>query len=662
MSYFNDFPHTRNYDSDLGFLIQKYKELNCNYETLLQWYSKIRKNIKKETQSYIDELIQKGKLELMLRYNSTYEDLGIIVGNDNTGDFPGTGAEYIGEVATLQNGAFSLKDTKAREDIAELKQGSESTCIYAFFGNQGIYKENFDYSNTDIQPLGECMVMHKKGSNEFVIRDFGTEFAPFASIVIPYLSLNGLTHCKAFIISHYHSDHVGRNHTNLTTILNQFCDSNTIAYLPHGNINWNSGVWDSTYSQIQFDIKQEINAKGITIIEPTTNGYLYQLFDDVTMRVYNVESVDFNQYYDYKLNQYGTSTNYTNYNSFSMITKFIHRENEVVQVGDITDIVEKNFPTLLTTTSVFTFAHHSLNRLHDNDYVSNLPQFGFGIVCTGENYQSDFRLAKQDTQKALNCGINVFVTGMQQNNRIIVTSKDSIKVEADTKLTLDNDIGHGYGGILEKGTDLNNIYIVGTYNVQNATNMQSIANAPFTHTGMVLDVYQTNANYQVMQVARTIGSSHNILMCYRIASYNSQDNPYPTWGAWHYMTSSVYVNRRLKSSDVTKSGTTLNGTYTNCISCINGIMTLNFDITIPSGTTTSDNILSIPIGTNLGNASYFPVYTPSNTINLGYVTYGDNNVYLRVGNNISVSTRIRGSVAIGLRDQSKVSFIDVDSY
>lgn len=42
MGYY-EFPNTRNYDSDLGFLIKKYKELGNDYDTLVQIYEEIKK-------------------------------------------------------------------------------------------------------------------------------------------------------------------------------------------------------------------------------------------------------------------------------------------------------------------------------------------------------------------------------------------------------------------------------------------------------------------------------------------------------------------------------------------------------------------------------------------------------------------------------------------
>ena len=69
MGYY-DFPHTRNYDSDLGFLIKKYKELSNQYDvleekynTLLDIYSVVQKNIRDITIEQLQKWLDDGTLE-----------------------------------------------------------------------------------------------------------------------------------------------------------------------------------------------------------------------------------------------------------------------------------------------------------------------------------------------------------------------------------------------------------------------------------------------------------------------------------------------------------------------------------------------------------------------------------------------------------------------
>lgn len=60
MSYLNDFPHTRNYDSDLGFLIHEYKkmyrkmlELQDIYDAIMEKLSEIITNAIKNGDIYL---------------------------------------------------------------------------------------------------------------------------------------------------------------------------------------------------------------------------------------------------------------------------------------------------------------------------------------------------------------------------------------------------------------------------------------------------------------------------------------------------------------------------------------------------------------------------------------------------------------------------------
>ena len=75
MSYY-DFPHTRNYDSDLGFLINRYnqliKDVNATIEEI--------KNLDKHISKILMELLDNGQLLVELSYIPETKTLNMIFG------------------------------------------------------------------------------------------------------------------------------------------------------------------------------------------------------------------------------------------------------------------------------------------------------------------------------------------------------------------------------------------------------------------------------------------------------------------------------------------------------------------------------------------------------------------------------------------------------
>lgn len=70
MGFYN-FPNTRNYDSDLGFLINSFKELTEKYNALIDVY----KNIEKEINDVVINLFTNGDIQLDAIYNSENESI-----------------------------------------------------------------------------------------------------------------------------------------------------------------------------------------------------------------------------------------------------------------------------------------------------------------------------------------------------------------------------------------------------------------------------------------------------------------------------------------------------------------------------------------------------------------------------------------------------------
>ena len=93
MGYY-DFPHTNEYDRDLGFLIQKYLELNKSYEYLKEIYDEVKKTISDVTIEQLQKWLDDGTLERIInegiftkldKYVVVPEDFGA-VGDGETDD------------------------------------------------------------------------------------------------------------------------------------------------------------------------------------------------------------------------------------------------------------------------------------------------------------------------------------------------------------------------------------------------------------------------------------------------------------------------------------------------------------------------------------------------------------------------------------------------
>lgn len=69
MGYY-EFPHTRNYDQDLGFLIKKYNKLNKDYNTLINIYEIVKNNIKNITIEELEKWLDDGTIENILLSSS----------------------------------------------------------------------------------------------------------------------------------------------------------------------------------------------------------------------------------------------------------------------------------------------------------------------------------------------------------------------------------------------------------------------------------------------------------------------------------------------------------------------------------------------------------------------------------------------------------------
>lgn len=79
MSYLYDFPHTRKYDDDLGFLIEYYKEVKEAYDgtwaRINELADYLETHLPELATAYLDEALKAGRIAVNLKY--TAEDTSL---------------------------------------------------------------------------------------------------------------------------------------------------------------------------------------------------------------------------------------------------------------------------------------------------------------------------------------------------------------------------------------------------------------------------------------------------------------------------------------------------------------------------------------------------------------------------------------------------------
>ena len=75
MSYIYDFPHTRKYDDDLGFLIEYYKEVKEAYDgtwaRINELADYLETHLPELASEYLDIALREGRIAVNLRYTAS---------------------------------------------------------------------------------------------------------------------------------------------------------------------------------------------------------------------------------------------------------------------------------------------------------------------------------------------------------------------------------------------------------------------------------------------------------------------------------------------------------------------------------------------------------------------------------------------------------------
>lgn len=80
MSYLYDFPHTRKYDDDLGFLIEYYKEVKEAYDgtwaKINELANYLETHLPELANEYLDTALNEGRISMKLQYQEVTIDDG----------------------------------------------------------------------------------------------------------------------------------------------------------------------------------------------------------------------------------------------------------------------------------------------------------------------------------------------------------------------------------------------------------------------------------------------------------------------------------------------------------------------------------------------------------------------------------------------------------
>lgn len=355
MAFFNEFPNTRTYDSDLGWLIQSVGTLIEKMESLDIRDGVQREEINKlknDMAAIIDAIREpitdwNGAISYpiysMVRYNGTLysaiQDVpgGISILNTDYWIESNGLTTLIGQ---LQTDVIAL-NTK----LTELAERPSGKLIALGYGTQ-------------ITPVPDhkqnAFNIIKTETGKTIFIDFGWEYSQ--ADVAAMLSAHDITKLDALIISHYHADHIG----NIENVLDSVqLGDNPTAYIPSEPL---SGWDDAALYQTRYaTINTLLLDRGFTIINPTDTTY--SLDDATEIEFFNTG----NESYYMAL---GTAK--ANYNNNSYCCYVKTGGNIVMFTGDIEkDAIDKLAP-IVKHVNLMQFPHHGYGRAFNPDWFNNI--------------------------------------------------------------------------------------------------------------------------------------------------------------------------------------------------------------------------------------------------------------------------------------------------
>lgn len=391
---------------------------------------------------------------------------------------------------------------------------------------EDVVKVHFPCKN--IENSGDTAIIVTK--NEVIMIDCGVENTQDS--LINYMLENGIDKIDRFIISHYHSDHIGGNCDGIFTLLDSplIDTTNTLFYLPHQSLEY-SNVTDPESKFVSYRSRESILTNGLTnrglsFIYPTEDETI--IVDNCVLKFMNLSESNFLNYYTYTKNENEVETGTTNYNNFSMVVELTHHNNKMLFTGDIEKPAQSKIADKIGKIDVLKVEHHCLNIKTDTEFLKKLDP-KFSIIC---NYYSELEPKTMTYNRVKNVG-SVYSTNGSGN--IVVTShKYDLLCDSDNgSINMGDTYSLLTGNLLDRDIDLDNFFEIGTFFTFDSAHAQTILNAPFMSSGfkLIVESLHSLGSYKQTIILSNSGSGAIFTRCTTGGVYGkwNQITPY-TYG------------------------------------------------------------------------------------------------------------------------------------
>lgn len=373
MAFFNEFPNTRTYDSDLGWLIHSVGKLIEQMESLDIRDEKQRKEIdqlKEDMAAIIDAIREpitdwtsaiEYPIYSMVRYNgdlySAIQDVpgGISILNTDYW-IPSNGLTTL--IGQLQTDVINLNNKM--EALSQRPSGK----LLAIG-----YKTTID--DTSSHPANGFNIV-KTESGKTIFIDFGWKSND--NEVLTALADNDIDSIDVIIISHYHNDHIG----NIQLILdNLTINPDAVAYIPPEP----SGSWDehNSYAARYTAVLTALNTAGIPVVYPSDTAYVVD--DSTEIEFFNTQ----NEAYYLTL---GTDTNEYNNNSYCCYLRT--GGTSVMFTADLEFNGIAYLANSVKHASLMQLNHHGYGRAFPQEFIKNvMPDAVFCNNANGDGGDSE---------------------------------------------------------------------------------------------------------------------------------------------------------------------------------------------------------------------------------------------------------------------------------